>query len=157
MTYSFAVEKGWLNAKELFPLYCEHYQEMTERFRANSMPVSPFNPRIEAYFKAFQSGDLINYVVRDEDDNAVGYSNVYLTNDMHNRDLIAQEDTIFITKEHRNGVGKKLVRFILGDLKSRGVKRVNVTALTDLRVAKIWERMGFRHTAHSMTYFFDEA
>ncbi|HEY6019104.1 MAG TPA: GNAT family N-acetyltransferase, partial [Candidatus Paceibacterota bacterium] len=85
---------------------------------------------------------------------AVGYCNVYITNDMHNRDLIAQEDTIFVTKSHRNGLGKELVKFGLKELKARGCKRLHVSAVTDLRVAKLWEHMGFKHAAHNMTYMF---
>jgi GNAT superfamily N-acetyltransferase len=73
---------------------------------------------------------------------------------MHNHDLIAQEDTIFVIKEHRNGIGKKLVRFVLEELKTRGVKRLNVSAKTDLRVAKLWGRMGFKEAATQMTYEF---
>jgi len=73
---------------------------------------------------------------------------------MHNNDLIAQEDTVFVVKEHRNGVGKKLVKFGVEELRSRGVKRLNVSAMTDLRVAKLWKRMGFKEAATQMTYEF---
>jgi predicted N-acetyltransferase YhbS len=73
---------------------------------------------------------------------------------MHNGDLIAQEDTIFVLKDHRNGVGKKLVKVILEELKERGVKRVLVSAMTDLRVAKLWARMGFKEAATQMIYTF---
>ena len=69
--------------------------------------------------------------------------------------VIAQEDTIFVVKEHRNGIGKKLVRMILEELRSRGVKRVNVSAMTDLRVAKLWARMGFKPAATQMIYNFE--
>jgi predicted N-acetyltransferase YhbS len=79
---------------------------------------------------------------------------VYITNDMHNHDLVAQEDTIFVVKEHRNGVGKKLVQFGLDELKRRGVKRLLVSAMTDLRVAKLWGRMGFKEVATQMMYTF---
>jgi len=61
---------------------------------------------------------------------------------------------LFVSKEHRNGVGKKLVAFVLEELKQRGVKRLNVSAMTDLRVAKLWKRMGFKETATQMTYEF---
>mgnify|MGYP003335101384 FL=1 len=88
------------------------------------------------------------------DGQACGYSNVYLTRDMHNQDLIATEDTVFVLKEHRNGVGKQLVRFILDDLQRRGVKRLLVSAMTDLRVAKLWGRMGFKEAATQMVYTF---
>jgi ribosomal protein S18 acetylase RimI-like enzyme len=73
---------------------------------------------------------------------------------MHNQDLIAQEDTIFVLKEHRNGVGKKMVKHILEELRVRGVKRVLVSAMTDLRVAKLWGRMGFTGVATQMIYKF---
>jgi ribosomal protein S18 acetylase RimI-like enzyme len=73
---------------------------------------------------------------------------------MHNQDLIAQEDTIFVTKDHRNGVGKKLVNYALGELRQREVKRVLVSAMTDLRVAKLWSRMGFKEVATQMIYTF---
>lgn len=154
MNYSFSIENAETNCDELLPLYARHYSEMSARLAGQGFAVSPFKPRLEAYIKAARDGWLVNYVVRTEHGAPVGYSNVYVTNDMHNGDVIAQEDTIFILKEHRNGIGKKLLNFILADLRSRGVKRLNVMALTDLRVAKLWERMGFRHTAHAMTYTF---
>jgi GNAT superfamily N-acetyltransferase len=73
---------------------------------------------------------------------------------MHNQDLIAKEDTVFVLKEHRNGIGKKLVKFVIEELRGRGVKRLNVSAMTDLRVAKLWKRMGFKEAATQMTYEF---
>jgi len=75
---------------------------------------------------------------------------------MHNGEPIAQEDTIFIEKAHRNGIGRKLALFILDELRRRGVKRVTITPVTDLRVGKIWQRMGFRPMAQVMTYIFEE-
>lgn len=128
---------------------------MAARLSGAGVDVSEYNPRLDEYFAANERGDLIHYVVR-LDGKAVGYSNIYLTHDMHNQDLIAREDTIYILPEHRNGIGRRLSKFILAHLKKLGVKRLSVTALTDLRVAKLWERMGFKHTAHHMTYCFEE-
>jgi ribosomal protein S18 acetylase RimI-like enzyme len=73
---------------------------------------------------------------------------------MHNNDLICQEDTVFVLKEHRNGIGKKLVQCVVEELRSRGVKRLMVSAMTDLRVAKLWKRMGFKEMATQMIYEF---
>lgn len=154
MTYQLSIENGSENLTEMFPLYAAHYQEMRDRLAGDGIEVSPFKPRVDAYIASWESGRLQNYAVRIETGEVVGYANVYLTNDMHNGDLIAQEDAIFILKEHRNGVGRKLVRFILDDLQSRGVKRAHITAMTDLRVAKIWERMGFKPAATAMIYNF---
>jgi GNAT superfamily N-acetyltransferase len=153
MSYVIAIEKFTDTYLEIEPLYRQHYSEMVERLASQGITYSPYNPRLHEYGEACGRGDLINYVLR-LNGAACGYANVYLTRDMHNCDLIAQEDTLFVLKEHRNGVGKKLVQFVLEDLKSRGVKRLMVSAMTDLRVAKLWSRMGFREAATQMIYEF---
>ena len=153
MSYAFSVESFKDTYLELEPLYRQHYKEMTDRLSEAGILYSPYNPRLEEYGKASDGGWLLTFVLR-SDGAACGYANVYVTNDMHNHDLIAQEDTLFVIKEHRNGVGKKLVKFVIEELRSRGVKRLNVSAKTDLRVAKLWKRMGFKEAATQMTYQF---
>ena len=153
MDYTIAIEKFHENYGEIQMLYREHYNEMRERMSSQGVEMSPYNPRLDEYFKASIGGWLINIIARDGE-KAVGYCNVYITADMHNHDLIAKEDAIFVTKSHRHGLGKDIVRFGLEELRKRGVKRLNVSAVTDLRVAKLWRRMGFKHTAHEMTYTF---
>jgi ribosomal protein S18 acetylase RimI-like enzyme len=151
--YVITVEKFAETYNELEPLYQQHYAEMTERLGKNGIKCSPFNPRLDKYAEAGEAGWLLTFVLR-ADGKACGYINVYITNDMHNQDLIAQEDALFVINEHRNGVGKKLVQFGLEELKKRGVKRLNVSAMTDLRVAKLWKRMGFKEAATQMLYTF---
>jgi GNAT superfamily N-acetyltransferase len=153
LTYEIGLENGHVSHVELDPLYRRHYAEMKARLDADGIPIGDYAPRLKQYFEAMDGGWLLTYVVRHEG-KPVGYSNVWLTNDMHNGEFIAQEDTIFIDKPHRNGVGKTLVKFILADLKARGVKRAAITPVTDLRVAKIWQRMGFKPTAQLLTYIF---
>ena len=153
MRYTFHVERFHENYGEMQTLYRQHYCEMLDRLAKNGIEYSPYNPRLDQYFLASEGGWLISYVARFEG-KAIGYCNVYITNDMHNQDLIAQEDALYVLPEHRSGIGKSLVKYGLDDLRNRGVKRLNVNAMTDLRVAKLWERMGFKHTCHSMTYTF---
>ena len=153
MIYEIGLERGDLNYSELEPNYRRHYAEMKVRLEADGHEVSDYAPRLHQYFEAFRSGHLLNYVAR-FDGVPVGHANVYLTQDMHNGDLMAQEDTLYVVPEHRNGLGKKLVQHVLRDLERRGCKRVVVSAVTDLRVAKIWRRMGFRDLAQMMTYEF---
>lgn len=153
MSYAMAVEKFTDTYRELEPLYRQHYKEMTDRLSEAGIHYSPYNPRLAEYGKASDGEWLLNFVLR-TDGAVCGYANVYVTNDMHNNDLIAQEDTVFVLKEHRNGIGKKLVKFVVEELRSRGVKRLNVSARTDLRVAKLWKRMGFKEAATQMTYEF---
>ena len=114
------------------------------------MKQSPFNPRVDEYSRASNGGWLLTFVLRD-DGRAVGYCNVYVTQDMHNRDVIAQEDTIYVLPEHRNGAGRMLARAVHEELRKRGVLRLNITTSTDLRVSKWLARQGYRHTAHCMT------
>jgi GNAT superfamily N-acetyltransferase len=153
MEYTYSIEKFHDIWQEFEPLFRTHYSEMLERLSGQGIEFSPFNWRLDEYLKASHAGYLIMYVAR-LDNKPVGHCAVYITNDMHNMDLIAQEDALYITKEHRKGIGKNLVRFGLIDLRDRGVKRLNVSAMTDLRVAKLWERMGFKHTCANMTYTF---
>lgn len=154
--YRFSIENGAQNLNELMPLYRVHYSEMQARRNAAGENLPDFNPRIEAYCSAWNSGHLVNYVIR-IGGAAVGYSNVYVTTDMHNQEMIAKEDTIFVLPSHRNGTGRALVKFILADLRARGVQRVYISPVTDLRVAKIWQRMGFKSLAEIMTYTFKDA
>lgn len=153
MTYTIALERGDVNYAEMEPNYRAHYAEMQKRLAKDGVEVGAYAPRLDQYFAAFRGGWLLNYVVR-KDGKAVGHSNVYLTNDMHNGELIAKEDTIYIMPDHRNGIGRKLVKHILSDLESRGVKRVTISPVTDLRVGKIWQRMGFTEVASIMNYSF---
>lgn len=153
MSYTVSLEHAYANYAELEPLYRKHYAAMRDRVEKTGVPMSDYNPRIDEYRKAADAGYLLNFVLRCGG-KAVGYANIYLTNDMHNNDFIAQEDTIFVVPEHRNGSGRLLARFVHQELKARGVKRLNVTTATDLIVSKWLARQGYKHTAHCMTLVF---
>lgn len=153
--YVFHQVDGVAYHKRLMPLYRDHYAQMQARLKADGIEISDFNPRLDVYFPAMRDGRLLTFIVS-FGPMIVGYSNIWLTNDMHNGDFIAQEDTVFITKPHRNGVGKRLVRHILANLQARGVKRVHITPVTDLRVGRIWKRMGFKPAAELMIYTFED-
>lgn len=160
MQYKIDLERGDLNLPELETLYRTHYGEMQARLEGDGFRVSDFDMRLDVYLDAWKTGRLLNFVARpvggEDDGKAVGYANVYLTHDMHNRDFIATEDAIYVLPAHRNGLGRKIVKHALADLRARGVRRVNVNPVTDLRVAKIWQRMGFREVAVRMTFEFEE-
>lgn len=152
------IEFAIVNGREWHPaldtLYRKHYAEMKSRLEADGHKIGEYNPRLETYFDAMDRGDLLTFIVLDNG-TLVGYSNIWLTNDMHNGELIAQEDTIYMLPDFRNGSGRKLAKFILVELEKRGVKRVTISPVTDLRVGKIWERMGFKPVAQLMTYHFE--
>ena len=151
--YSFHIVNGHHLHPVLDPLYRQHFAEMKARMERDGLPIGDYNPQLPDYFAAMDNGSLLTFIVL-ENETVIGYSNVYLHNDMHTGELVASEDTIYVLPEHRNGVGKKLVKFILAHLESLGVKRVTISPVTDLRVGKIWSRMGFRPVAELMVYNF---
>lgn len=151
--YSMAIENLATIYPELESICREHYAEMAARLHSEGVEISPYDPRLDQYFKAGNDGWLLTFVLR-YNGAIVGYSNIYVTQDMHNRDIVAQEDVLFVTKDHRNGIGKTFTKFGLDELKKRGVKRFSVSAVTDLRVAKLWKRMGFKEIAIQMIYTF---
>ncbi len=154
MSYDISIENIETTYAELEPLYQQHYAAMKERMEVEcDVELSPYNPRLDEYFKAGNGGWLLTFVLRNEGE-AVGYCNIYVTNDMHNQDKIAQEDTIYVVPEHRRGAGRLLSQKVHEELKSRGVMRMSVTTSTELRVFKGLKRQGYKHTAHHMTITF---
>jgi len=153
MKYEITIENIEQTYDELEPLYRQHYSEMVDRMMDAGVVLSPYNPRLDEYFKAGNLGYLLTFVLRYKGQ-AVGYCNIYLTNDMHNQDLISTEDTIYVVPEHRRGAGRLLSQRVHDELRSREVKRLSVTTSTDLRVKSWLERQGYKHTAHHMTITF---
>ena len=153
MTYVYAVERYADTLPEMMPIYRMHYAELLEKMGGDAVNMSPFNPRFDAYIEANDQGDLIHFTIR-KDGTPVAYANVYITTDMHNQDLIATEDAIFVLPEHRNGIGRKMTKGIIAALQSAGVKRAHMTAAIDPRAAMLWGRLGFNHTGVRMTKYF---
>lgn len=149
MNYAIALEPFTEAYPDIEPLCRAHYGEMKARMEAEGMRIGEYNPRLNVYREATH---LLCFVVRHEGE-AIGYALIWLTQDMHNSELISQEDTIYIRKDHRNGIGRKFTKHILAELKGRGCVRAHVTIATDLRVAKMCERVGFKRSAIAMTYF----
>jgi L-amino acid N-acyltransferase YncA len=151
--YTITIEGFDETYPELESLYREHYKQMCERLETTGVFLSAYKPRLKDYSEASKLGGLLTFVVR-FNGKAIGHSNVYLVNDMHNNELNGHEDTIYITPEHRNGIGRELIRRILVELKARGIRRFYASPITDLRVGKLFEKMGFKHSAEQMIYHF---
>lgn len=151
MTYAFGVER-WADVyPEFEPLLRRHYEEMAARLAAEGHDASsPFAPRVDAYGEANDSGRMVFFTIR-ADGSPVGYAIIYVSQSMHNGDLVAHEDAIYVLPEHRNGIGRKLIRRIIAALREAGVKRVSMAATTDPRAEKLWRRLGFKPVAMQMT------
>ena len=139
--------------ERIYPLWQRHYGEMEKRLRSDGFEVSPFHPRTIEYVRSNEDDFLLVFILEHEGE-AVGYAQGYVTHDMHNGDLIAQEDAIFVVPEHRFGAGSILLNAVHEELKRRGVRRLNITTGTDLRASKWFLRKGYRHVAHCMSIAF---
>ena len=148
-----ALEDADEKYEELKELYQEHYTATCDRLKEIGVDLPPYNPRLGEYKRAANAGVMISIVARN-DDKPIGYFNIYISLDMQNQDLVGAEAGLFVSKDCRNGIGKKLIKFGLDEMGSRGVKRYYASAVTDLRTAKLWERMGFKHYSHSMLFNF---
>ena len=150
---TFAIENGADNFNELEPIYRSHYAEYKKRMSEIGVEVGPFGMRLDVYMPYWQNEYIVNFVARKQG-SPVGYGNFYVTGDMHNGDLIAQEDAIYVLPEHRDGTGRKLALFVLDQLRKRGVKRLTIHAVTDPRASALWQRIGFRKAGEVLTYAF---
>lgn len=151
--YHIGMENAEWTHPEFAPLYRQHYQEMAAKLAGGGITMPPFNPRLGAYFAGARNGSLLHFTVR-TDGEPVGYCNTWLTLDAHTSEPISREDTVFVLKDHRHGVGAKLVDYGLAELKRRGVKRLHVHAATDPRVVNLWKRRGFKPVGMAMIYEF---
>lgn len=152
--YAFSTERLHEIFAEVEPHWRDHYAAMKTRLESEGVKVAEYDPRIDQYFKFSQDGWLKTFIARYQGA-VVGYSTIYVTHDMHNRELIATEDFIYVMPDHRNGTGRKLTKYLLGELSKMGVRRFHVTAITDTRAADLWKRLGFKDTARHMIYDFE--
>lgn len=154
MTYTITKEPFVTAWADIEPLARMHFAETQARFAEMGMPMGDFDPRLEIYNQADAGGYLHTFVVRTVDGTAVGHSTVYVQTDMHNRETIGREDTIYIHPDHRRGIGGKLTRHILEFLKSQGCVRATIDARTDPRAVRLWRRIGFQPVAEVMMITF---
>lgn len=154
MTYALSVEPLRDVLTELEPICHQHYDEMQSRMQGLGVPIAEFNPQWDAYCN-YESAGLFRAFIARCAGKIIGYSFIYATPDMHNGELIASEDTIYVVPAHRGkSAGRELVEFVHATLKDIGVKRLSITTSTDLKVAAWLEKRGYKHTAHHMTICF---
>ena len=99
-------------------LFDEHYEEI-----ARIKHVMVLKPDEETYRKSEEMGTIFILSAR-QGDKLIGYSVNFVTNHLHYADLrIAQNDLLFISKEHRGGrIGLKLIRETENHATSLGCK-----------------------------------
>ena len=99
-------------------LFDEHYEEI-----ARNKQVMVLKPDEPTYRKAEEMGTIFILSAR-QNDVLIGYSVNFVSNHLHYADLkFAQNDLLFISKEHRGGrVGLRLIKDTENHAKSLGCK-----------------------------------
>ncbi len=132
---------------EVKALWLSHWQE-TEGYRAGL----PFNPDYARYLEYNDIGYYLLFTARDGK-KMVGDIGMYVTVSMHTQTRIAQEDTLYLLPEARQGMNAwRFIDFTEKYLVSVGVREINLTTkLTNPKAAKLMQKMGYPITANVHT------
>jgi GNAT superfamily N-acetyltransferase len=137
---------------EIKPIHRAHWEE-TEGYRHGIA----LDPDYEYMVNAERTGRFMLFTVR-TNGQLVGNCMMYLTQSTHTRKWIAEEDTIFIDKEHRKGrIGIKLIQYVERVLATLGVTEIRVTVKTVNRVGDLLQALGYQHTANQLIKVLGEA
>lgn len=138
--------------EEIKPLHAAHWQE-TETYRHGIA----LDPDYDYMVNAERTGRFMLFTVR-TNKQLVGNCMMYLTQSTHTRKWIAEEDTIFIDKEHRKGrIGIKLIQYVERVLATLRVTEIRVTVKTVNRVGDLLQALGYQHTANQLIKVLGEA
>ena len=132
---------------EVKALWLSHWQE-TEGYRAGL----PFNPDYSRYLEYNDIGYYLLFTARDGK-KMVGDIGMYVTVSMHTQTRIAQEDTLYLLPEARQGMNAwRFISFTEKYLVSVGVREINLTTkLANPKAAKLMQKMGYPITANVHT------
>jgi GNAT superfamily N-acetyltransferase len=150
--YSLQCERIEDVIEDVKPLHCRHWEE-TEGYRHGVA----LDPDYDYMVNAERTGRFMLFTVR-TNGQLVGNCMMYLTQSTHTRKWIAEEDTIFIDKEHRKGrIGIKLIQYVERVLATLGVTEIRVTVKTVNRVGDLLQALGYQHTANQLIKVLGEA
>lgn len=127
---------------ELTPLHEAHWQE-TENWRAGI----PMNPNYEAICERERLGRLLQVTLR-HNGTLVGHLRMYLNESLHTQTLYAEEDTLYITPEHRGGfLAIKMIRWMERCVRTLGVREIRANSKLVNRVDVLMKRAGYETVA----------
>lgn len=138
----------------LWVLHKEHWAETEEHRHAVE-----FHPDYDRAIDLEAQGRYMLIVVEDNVTGAfVGNYGLYLARSMHTQNLIATEDTLFVSKLHRRGrVGIELIRYTERALAQLGAEELSVSVKQVNQVGQMIERMGYMPVGTQYTKILKEA
>lgn len=136
--YTFRAERFADVVDELHPLHEAQWQE-TEGYRAGIA----MNPDYERIKDIERSGGLLQLTIR-RDGDLVGHIRLYVSRSTHTQRLVAQEDTLYVAKDHRHGMlGLALARYGERQLRRIGVTEVRQDTKATNRADAILRRLKY--------------
>ena len=136
--YVFHVERYAHALPELIPLHREHWQE-TEKYRH----AIPLMPDYDGFIAQDRAGGLVLFTIR-KDGELVGQSTMRLHSSMHSQTLVANEDSLFLRKDHRGGfMMVRFIKYMDAILTALDVREVRVSSKLVNGADKLMIRAGF--------------
>lgn len=123
---------------ELHELHLEHWKE-TEKHRHGL----EMNPDYDGFLARERAGNLIQFTVR-HDGKLVGNLRMFVSKSMHTQTLYANEDTLFLSPQHRGGfLVMALIRFAEKSLRGIGIREIRVNSKLVNKADVLMRRMGY--------------
>lgn len=138
---------------ELHPLHAQHWLE-TEKHRHGL----PLNPDYDYMMRKERAGELIQFTVR-RNGMLVGNLRMYVGVSRHTGTLFAEEDTLYIAPDAREGfptIALKLLRFAQSSLVAIGVREIRADSKLVNNADVLMRRMGYDPVALKFVKVFPE-
>lgn len=135
---------------ELKPLHELHWLE-TEKYR-HGLAMAPL---YSAMAERERAGQMVQFTVR-EDGHLVGHLRMFIFQSQHTSTQVAEEDALFIAKEHRGGfLAIRLMRYAEAALLSQGVREIRANSKLSNRADVLMRRLGYDAVALQFVKLFD--
>jgi hypothetical protein len=137
---------------ELRPLHEEHWIE-TEKYRHQL----ELKPDYDAMAERERAGRLLQITARREGMLA-GHLRLYLGQSLHTQTLFAEEDTLFLRKQHRGSfLALKMMRYGEAALLRLGVREIRANSKRTNNADVLMRRLGYDVVAMQFVKFFQES
>lgn len=137
---------------EIHPLHLAHYSE-TEVYRAGLPMIDNYEPLIERE----RAGGLLQVTARAADGALAGHIRAYLTVSTHTGTLIASEDALYLSPEHRGGfMAARLLQFFEKCAVQAGAQEIYLDAKVINRADTLARYLKYTHIANKFAKVFTQ-
>ena len=124
----------------------ELHSELECLMSANLLEISGSRASIDVdcYLKMAELGRFVMYVAR-ANGVSVGYCGMIMIDNPKEKDFVdAQQDVLYVDPDYRKtGCGLRLIRYVDGDLKEKGVREIRRTSIVGHSVCDLYKHLGY--------------